>query len=121
MTERNLDLPNSLIRLSGLLGEVLGGPCATPMSIDESLVTLAVRRHYVGPLLYAVASSGRHEITPELLQRLERSYRASAARRVSAIGRLDRIAAEFRARKIDWMVIKGTIQAERLYADPAWR
>jgi hypothetical protein len=80
-----------------------------------------LRRHDVGPLLYAAASSGRHTITPELLQRLEQRYSVSAQRRASALKRLHRIAAEFGARNIGWMTIKGAIQAERLYADPAWR
>jgi hypothetical protein len=121
MRERNADLPDTLFRLAGLLGEVLGGPSAPTASIDEQLVALALRRHDVGPLLYAAASGGRHAAAPALLQQLKERYDASKDRRASALRRLQQIAAEFRAHDIGWMTIKGVVQAEQLYADPAWR
>ncbi len=121
MAEKDVALPPSLIRLSQLVGEPLGGPPAPVAILDEALVTLALRRHQVGPLLYAAALSGRHPVTPDLLQKLTQSYRASAARREISLAWLAQIAAQFATHGIDWMALKGAIQAGRLYADPAWR
>jgi hypothetical protein len=116
-----VDFPESLVRLARLLGEPLGGPLMPSTTIGEPLVTLALRRHHVGPLLYAAAVSGRHGIAPDLLQKLEQNYCASAARQKSALIRLHQIAAQFGVRGIDWMTIKGATQAGQLYLDPAWR
>jgi Uncharacterised nucleotidyltransferase len=121
MAERNVVLPEPLVRLARLLGEPLGGPSASETPIDEPLVTLALRRHQVGPLLCAAASGGKHPIAPHLLQMLEQSYRASADRRRSALARLQQIATEFDSRGVEWMALKGTTQAAQLYPDPAWR
>jgi hypothetical protein len=115
------DFPLPLVHLAQLLGEALGGPVAPSSVIDGAAVTLALRRHHVGPLLYAVATNGHHEIAPDLLLKLEWSYRASASRRETALARLHQIAEQFDCHAIEWMAIKGTTQAQQLYVDPAWR
>jgi len=112
--------PERLGRLAQLTGEALDGPPAAPGAIDEPLVKLA-RRHQVGSLLYAVAGGNRYSIEPRLVAELEQMYRASAARRISALARLHQIADVFDARNIAWMTLKGPIQAQRLYKDPVWR
>lgn len=114
-------LSASLVRLAALLGEVLGGPLVPAAQIDETLIALALRRHFVGPLFYAAVSNGRHVVAPESLQRLEQCYRANAAKQVLALTRLHRVADEFRVRGINWMAFKGVMQAAQLYTDPVWR
>ena len=121
MSPLKIIFPDSLLRLARSLDEVLSGTTAPTTPIDEPLVMLAVRRHQVGPLLYAAALNGRHTISPALLHLLERSYQASAARRTAALMRLNQISQQFRMRDIAWMALKGAPQAGRLYADPAWR
>jgi hypothetical protein len=116
-----IPLPASLKLLAALLGEALGGPLATPIEIDKSLVDLALRRHFVGPLLYAVAEKGRHAIADAQLEKLKQTYLLNAARQRSALDVLHKIAADFGARGIEWMTIKGATQAAQLYPDPAWR
>lgn len=110
-----------LLQLAQLLAPVLGGPAAPGQTVDEELAILALRRHQVGPLLHGAAMRGGYDIAPGLLAALAESYGASTVRRAQTLARLDRIAGQFAARDIGWMTIKGTIQAGRLYADPAWR
>jgi Uncharacterised nucleotidyltransferase len=115
------EISRLLLRLAELLAPGLGGAAASGQTVDEKLAALALRRHQVGPLLYGAAIRCGYVIAPEMQEKLAKSYQASVAQRASALARLDRIAEEFTARGIGWMAIKGTIQAERLYADPAWR
>ena len=113
-------LPSSLMQLTALLGEALGGPAAANTVLSRELCALA-SRHQVAPLLYAVASSGRHPAPKELLEGLQESYRASVARRQATLPVLERIADRFQDRGIAWTVFKGTTQAAQFYPDPAWR
>jgi len=110
----------SLIELTALLVEALGGPSASEGEIDHKLCTLAIR-HQVAPLLFAVATNGRHAISAGDLADLRAHYMASVARREAALRMLERVGAQFHAHHINWLALKGTTQAEQLYADPAWR
>ena len=112
---------SSLLRIATLLREVLEGTPAPETMIDESLARIALERHQVGPLLHAAASNGRHSASPRVRELLSASYRNSAERRNSSLMQLDRVGRQFAERKISWIVLKGTTQAEQLYADPAWR
>ncbi|HEY2008167.1 MAG TPA: nucleotidyltransferase family protein [Rhizomicrobium sp.] len=113
-------LSPSLVQLAALLGEVLGGPVAASTVLSRELGALA-SRHQVAPLLYAVASNGRHPAPKEVLEGLQESYRASVARRQATLPVLDRIADHFQRRGVAWTVFKGTTQAAQFYPDPAWR
>ncbi|HEY4125740.1 MAG TPA: nucleotidyltransferase family protein [Rhizomicrobium sp.] len=117
----DLIFPSSLVVLAQLLGERLNGPQAQAAEIDRPVVTLALRRHYVGPLLYGTAVTGERSIADDLLSELEQSYRANVRRNASALARLDQIKAAFAAHGINWMALKGVTQATQLYTDPAWR
>jgi hypothetical protein len=52
---------------------------------------------------------------------LEQAYKISRERRQIASRRLGEIAKVLDRAGIQWMSLKGTVQAERLYEDPAWR
>jgi putative nucleotidyltransferase-like protein len=109
-----------LLQLTALLGEGLGGPAAPQVPITRRLCALA-SRHQVAPLLYAVAAGGRRQVAGGDLEVLHQRYRASAARRLAALAVLERVADQFSAWRITWMVVKGATQAELLYPDPVWR
>jgi len=109
-----------LIQLSALLSEVVGGTAASDTPVTRRLCDLAFR-HQVGPLLYAVAASGRHPVASDDLEALHQGYHASAARRKAALVVLERVADRFSEQDLSWTVVKGTTQAALLYPDPAWR
>jgi hypothetical protein len=109
-----------LMQLCALLGEMVGGPAMLDSPITSRLCALAFR-HQVGPLLYAVAASGRHPVASDDLQVLHQRYCASAARRQAALLVLERVADQFTGQDIAWMAVKGATQAALLYSDPAWR
>ena len=113
-------IPASLIQLTALLGEVLGGPIVPNIVLGRDICTLAFR-HQVAPLLSGIAESGRHSVPEDVVTDLQRAYRASATRRLAAISVLESIADRFSRSDITWMAFKGTTQAEQLYLDPAWR
>lgn len=114
-------MPDALEGLTLLLGETLGGPPAPPMVIGSDIVRLATHRHLVAPLLHQVAAAGRHAVAPVLLAELEQSYRHSVASRTRALKRLEEVAALFQARGVTWCALKGPLQAEQLYSEPARR
>jgi hypothetical protein len=111
---------SSLLQLTALLGEALGGPATASTVLSRELCALA-SRHQVAPLLQAVASSGRHPAPKEISESLQESYRASVARRQDTLPILDRIADRFQNHGVAWTVFKGTTQAAQFYPDPAWR
>lgn len=111
---------SSLVELTALLGEVLGGPMVPNIVLTRELCELAMR-HQVASLLYGVARDNRHAAAENLIEDLQASYRASMAHRQAALAILEGIADQFSRRGLEWMVFKGTTQAEQLYRDPAWR
>lgn len=109
-----------LMQLTALLGEAVGGPTVSDAPVTRKLRALAFR-HQVGPLLHAVAASGRHPVASDDLEALHQCYHASAARRQAALVVLERVTDRFSEQDIAWMAVKGTTQAALLYRDPAWR
>jgi hypothetical protein len=109
-----------LMQLTALLGEAVGGPVVPDAPVTRRLCALAFR-HQVGPLLYAVAATGRHPVASGDLDALRQRYRASAARHQAALAVLERVADRFSEHHIAWMAVKGATQAALLYPDPVWR
>ena len=117
----DLILAQDLVLLSALIGSAVGQSSVPHVSIDGDLVSLAIKRHHVGPLLFVAAKSGEPTISSGLLDILENSYQANARGQVMVALLLQLIAKLFGNAGIAWMVLKGLPQAQRLYRDPAWR
>jgi len=114
-------LSNDLVRLASLLAPALGGRSTADYGFDEDIVTLAIRRHRIGPLLYAAALPRKDEIALAVFAALERSYRTNVQQHVYTELTLKQLSFLFKNAGIDWMVLKGLPQARRLYPDPAYR
>jgi hypothetical protein len=115
------EFSSDLVTLCGLIGGLLGGSVPHDTLITDAVVELAVNRHQVGSMFYSAVLKGNHSIGSNALERLQRAYADSAQRRQAALLRLESVRASFAAQGIAWMALKGALQAERLYPDPAWR
>src|SRR5262245_45487487 len=104
-------LPAQLKTLAALLGSVLGGPKPSPESIDPALIRTAIHRHQVGPLLHAALLQGSGLARSDLMRDLAESYSRNKSRQASDLIRLRTIGAIFVAQGIDWMSLKGVLQA----------
>ena len=116
-----LPLPPKLKVLAALLGSALGCLAPPPMNIDAELVSMAIGRHQVGPLLYGALLRRAEPVPSDLMQDLALSYRRNRARQASSLVRLQSIGAMFAKKNIGWMSLKGVLQAAQLYGDPALR
>ncbi len=121
MPRPNITLSDDVVRLADLAGAALGFGSTLAAAIDEDILGLALRRHGVGPLVYAAVQSGHCRAEPGLFASLEQCYRANIRQQAVVSLLLQMVAERFKKASLDWLVMKGPSQARQLYSDPAWR
>jgi hypothetical protein len=115
------EISQPLRQLAALLRAPLLGEAPSAVAIDAQIAEFGIRRHRVGPLLYAAQKTGNLDADAAVLARLAQQYRTNVLRIAMTDGFLRDLAGKFLAAQIPWLAFKGVPLARQLYPDPAWR
>ncbi len=115
------EISQPLRQLAALLRAPLLGEAPSAAAVDPQITEFGIRRHRVGPLLYAAQKTGNLNADAAVLARLAQQYRTNVFRVAMTDGLLRDLAGKFFAARIPWLTFKGVPLARQLYPDPAWR